>query len=62
MAENVMSRVQVLKAFFFREGTDTSVSFLGEIKQLNPQEREELATLAAVQMNVTIKDSPVAQA
>lgn len=51
-----MNRVSVLRAFFYREGKDTLTSFMQEIKALSKDERAELATLAAKEMNVVLTE------
>jgi len=51
-----MTRVQAIKEFFYRPGIDTTQSFMNEVKQLSPAERQELATLVAEKMGVTIKE------
>jgi len=51
-----MTRVQVLREFFFRTGVDTLQTFMGELKALSAEEKTELATLAAIELGVTIKE------
>lgn len=50
-----MTPVQAIKAFFgMRPGT-TLTDFMGELKALTPEDKQELAQGAAVQLGVTLK-------
>lgn len=55
MAE--MSRVQLIKEFFYRPGVDTTSTFLQEVKALTPEDRAELASAIAAQLGHTVKES-----
>ncbi len=50
-----MTRAQVLRTFFFRDGKDTLTSFLAEMKALTDTDRTELCELAAKELQVTVK-------
>jgi hypothetical protein len=50
-----MTPVQAIKTFFGLKPGQSLTDFMGELKQLSPEEKKELADGAAVQLNVTIK-------
>jgi hypothetical protein len=56
MPNKEMTRVQVLREFFYRPGKDTLSGFVAELKLLTADDRRELETLAAAQLGVTLKD------
>ena len=53
MAES-LTRIAVLKRFFCEPGTSLK-DFLLEVRELSGDEKEDLATLAAVELGVEIK-------
>ncbi len=51
-----VSRVQLLKAFFFREGQDTTSKFMGEVKALTVKDRQEMAQLIAKEYGCEVQE------
>lgn len=56
-----MSPVVVLKRYFYRDHHDTLQSFNTEIKALSPEEKLELAELAAKELGVELVTAAEAQ-
>jgi hypothetical protein len=52
--KKVLSRMVILKNFFGYRPGETLKDFTAEIKELNDEELTELATLAAVELDVEV--------
>lgn len=51
-----VGRMPLLREFFFRQGVDTTMTFLAEMKALSVEERMELATLVAAHYDVEVEE------
>lgn len=51
-----LKSIGVLKEFFGLKEGQTNMEFLHELKELSPDERKELSTLAAAQLGVDLID------
>jgi hypothetical protein len=54
-ATKEMTRVQLIKEFFYRPGVDTTQSFMDEIRKLTNEDKDELAGHIARYLKVNIK-------
>ena len=59
MTEQVkeMTPVQAIKTFFGMRPHETLVEFMGELKALTPEDKQELAEGAAKELGITLKAS-----
>ena len=51
-----MTPVQVLREYFGMKPGQSLADFAKELKELTPEDRNELVTLAAEKLNVTVKE------
>ena len=50
-----MTRIAVLRKFFYRDEKDNLKGFAAELRALSDDEKDELAQLAAIELNVEVK-------
>ncbi len=50
-----MTPIQILRQFFGLKAGQTTGEFFAEVKQLSPEERNELVALAAKELGVEVK-------